>query len=191
MEDGAALRLALDLLHIPWRVKVVRSEPLPDGVPLLLRIAAGERDAQLLAAQMVDRSHDVVCEAAAFFIEQILLCPEVDSYRALGTTPAATTAELRRNMAWLMAWLHPDMAREGQQSVFVARVTKAWNDLKTPERRAAYDAMLRAKPSQDGRTRLRGDRRRGSAIVSRRRQSAVAMGRFGRVLSILFGWRSF
>jgi len=193
MEDGAALRLALDLVHIPWRVKVVRSEPLPDGVPLLLRIAAGETDAQVLAARMVDRSHDVVLEAAAFFIEQILLCPGADSYRALGTTPAATSAELRRNMAWLMAWLHPDVAREGEQSVFVARVTRAWNELKTPDRRAAYDAMLRATPShsvRDGRTRLRGDQRRGSRFVTRRPPPGAPMGRLGRVLSILFGWRS-
>ena len=149
--------------------------------------------ARLLAAHMVDRSHDVVLEAAAFFMEQILLCPEADSYRALGTTPAATSAELRRNMAWLMAWLHPDVVREGERSVFVAR-TKARNDLKTPDRRAAYDAMLRASPSHTvryGRTRRPGDHRRGTAIVTRQPPPAAPMGRLGRVLSILVGWRSF
>jgi hypothetical protein len=48
--------------------------------------------------------------------------------------------ELRRNMALLIKWLHPDMDRPGDQSMFVHRVTMAWDDLKTADRRAAYDA---------------------------------------------------
>jgi hypothetical protein len=46
-------------------------------------------------------------------------------------------------MALLIKWLHPDSAREGQQSVFVNRVTLAWDDLKTPDRRVAYDHAKR------------------------------------------------
>jgi hypothetical protein len=42
MDDSAALKLALELLYVPWRVRLVREQPLPEGVPLLLRIAAGE-----------------------------------------------------------------------------------------------------------------------------------------------------
>jgi DnaJ domain len=175
MEDSAALRLALDLLHVPWRVKLLRSEPLPRGLPLLLRIAGGEVEAELVAAKMVDRSRDVVREAAAFFIEQILLFPEADSYRALGTTSEATATELRRNMGWLMAWLHPDRTRDGEQSVFVARVTRAWNDLKTPDRRAAYDAILRRRAPANRKSDPPGPRRRARA------------GGLGRVLSFLLG----
>ena len=32
---------------------------------------------------------------------------------------------------------------KGELSVFAARVTRAWNDLKTPERRADYDRLQR------------------------------------------------
>jgi hypothetical protein len=138
-----ALKVALDLLHVPWRVKLLRSEPLPEGVPLLLRIAAGDIDAETHAVVMANRPLDTVREAATFFIEQMLLCPEADSYRTLGATPEASISDLRRNMAWLMTWLHPDMARQGDRSPLVARVTRAWNDLKTPERRAMYDDALR------------------------------------------------
>ena len=42
-------------------------------------------------------------------------------------------------MALLMRWLHPDVAREGERAVFAQRIAAAWNTLKTPERRAAYD----------------------------------------------------
>lgn len=144
MGDGAALRVALDLLHVPSRVRLLRADPLPHGVLLLLRIAAGDREAERQAAKIADRSEDVVREAAAFFIEQILLCPETDSYRVLGASPDASSSELRRNMALLIKWLHPDMDRPGEQSVFVHRVTMAWDDLKTPERRAAYDREKQA-----------------------------------------------
>ena len=57
----------------------------------------------------------------------------------LAQSPNATPSELRQHMALLMKWLHPDSAQEEPQSIFVNRVTLAWDDLKTPERRAAYD----------------------------------------------------
>lgn len=77
--------------------------------------------------------------ASAFFIEQILLSPDADSYRVLGADDTATAAELRHNMALLLRWLHPDVARLGVRSLFAGRITQAWESLKTPERRAAYD----------------------------------------------------
>jgi curved DNA-binding protein CbpA len=111
---------------------------------LLLKVAAGDQEASCEAGLKLDRSPAVVREAAAFFVEQILLCPESDSYRVLGAGHQATSGELRHNMALLMKWLHPDSERHGQQSVYANRVTLAWEELKTPQRRAAYDERLRA-----------------------------------------------
>lgn len=136
-----ALRIALDLRHVPSLVRHVRGEPLPEGVSLLLRIAAGDSEAEQHALQLVDRSLDEIREAAAFFIEQILFAPGSDSYRVLGARPDASAAELRRNMALLMKWLHPD-ADTGERGVFVGRVTSAWDDLKTADRRADYDSRM-------------------------------------------------
>jgi hypothetical protein len=155
--ESAALRIALDLVRVPWRVRFLKAERLPQGVPLLLRIAAGDREAEAEAAALSDRSVDAVREAAAFFIEQILLCPEADSYRVLGTSADADSGELRRNMALLTRWLHPDVDRHGERAIFVGRVTKAWNDLKTPERRAAYDERKRR---QHAASSVNGDARR-------------------------------
>jgi curved DNA-binding protein CbpA len=42
----------------------------------------------------------------------------------------------------LLSWLHPDKNPSGARAVFAARVTGAWNDLRSPDRRAAYDAAL-------------------------------------------------
>ncbi len=139
MPDGDALRIAIDLLHVPSRVRSLRLEPLPQGVPLLLQIAAEDAAAIDRGVKITDRPRDVVREAAEFFIEQVLLWQGADSYRVLGASQQSGVADLRSNMANLVKWLHPDSGPHGQQSVFVKRVTMAWDDLKTPERRAAYD----------------------------------------------------
>jgi hypothetical protein len=144
MADKMALRVAIDLLHVPSQVRLLRSEPLPRGVPVLLRIAAGDDAAEREAADVTVRSRDVVRRAAAFFIEQILFAPEADSYRVLGAASQASASELRGNAALLLKWLHPDRDPDGERSIFVSRVTEAWNNLKTPERRATYDELRRS-----------------------------------------------
>src|SRR6185295_2697828 len=103
------------------------------------RIASGDEEAMSQAAQSAGRPREVVRDAAIFFIEQAMLYPSADSYRVLGARPEATSGELRRNMALLLRWLHPDHDRRGAQAVFAARVTRAWNDLKTQDRREMYD----------------------------------------------------
>ena len=109
----------------------------------MLRIAAGDEEVTSEASASVGRPREVVREAAAFFIEQILFGPEGDSYRVLGAAPGATYAELRRNMALLLRWLHPDVDPHGERAIFTQRVTCAWSDLKTDERRASYDRSKR------------------------------------------------
>jgi hypothetical protein len=165
MSYKMALRVAIDLVNVPSRVRLLRSEPLPDGVLVLLHIAAGDAEAERVAAALTDESPEVVRRAAVFFIEQILFAPDSDSYRVLGANPQASSAELRRNLALLLKWLHPDT--QNGQSIFIGRVTTAWNDLKTTERRAAYDAARReAKPRSRSHRYRRRNRRHWAAAVS-------------------------
>ncbi len=165
MTEASALRVALDLKHVPSRVHVARKAPLPRGMDVLLQIAAGEGGVAASAAEAMDRDLGVVREAAAFFIEQILLAPGADSYRVLGTTSEATPQELRRHMALMMKWLHPDAGDPTGRSAFAARVTSAWEDLKTPQRRQAYDrAQYTAQQTVLLRQR-RGRRRVGTATA--------------------------
>jgi len=140
MTSPAAIRAAIELKHLPSQVHAVRGLPLPDGTTLLLRIAAGEDAAQSEAMKFTGRSAEVVRTASEFFIEQVLLFSEADSYRVLGGLPDASVSDLRHHMALLLRWLHPDVDPDGQRSLMAARVIKAWENLKTPERRAIYDA---------------------------------------------------
>ena len=183
--NGEALRLAIDLLHVPSRVRQVRVDPLPEGVSFLLRIAAGDSTAMREATRTTDRPTEVIRDAAAFFIEQILLAAQSDSYRVLGASPSATPSELRHNMASLMRWLHPDSARDGPQSVFVKRVTMAWDDLKTPERRAAYDHARQTLTQSRHNRRPKRPRRNRHKLVSR--HSTEIQNRYGLIRrAILF-----
>lgn len=185
MSDRMALKIAIDLMHVPSQVRLFRSEPLPDGVLTLLRIAAGDAEAETASAALIDRSRDVVRQAAGFFIEQILFAPNADSYRVLGASPRASAGELRRNVALLLRWLHPDLDPQGERSIFVGRVTAAWNDLKTPERRAAYDEARRERGKKRpfaGAAPHRGGGRGGRPFAFTKRKG----GFLRRALSLLF-----
>lgn len=197
MSDRMALKIAIDLMHVPSQVRLFRSEPLPDGVPLLLRVAAGDEETERAAAELVGRSRETVRRASTFFIEQILFASGADSYRVLGAHPQASAGELRRNLALLLRWLHPDLDPQGRRSMFIGKVTTAWNDLKTPERRAAYDDLERRARDQAGarKSGRRGGRKRANGAVPRRhgrvadRWSTAGSDKVGllrRALSVLF-----
>lgn len=149
MAQPSALKLALEIYHMPGRVRSARSEPLQDGVLQVLRIAAGEDEAVDEAAAQLERPAELLKEASAFYIEQILLGPGSDSYRVLGADRDAPVGELRRNMALLLRFLHPDHDSAGKRSMFAGRVIHAWDDLKSVERRAAYDETLAKQGTPD------------------------------------------
>jgi hypothetical protein len=198
MSEKMALKVAIDLLHVPSQVRLVRSEPLPDGVLTLLLIAAGDDEAEHTAAAIADRPREVIRRAATFFIEQILFAPNTDSYRVLGADPRVRAGELRRNAALLLRWLHPDLDALGERSIFVSRVTEAWNNLKTPERRAAYDDLLLYRQARSNRRSISGRSRLGKQSPglamqngqrsAKRKQLRAGdeIGFFRRALSVLF-----
>ncbi|WP_127091165.1 J domain-containing protein [Aquabacter cavernae] len=144
MAGRDALSAALSLMKDPASVRSVRRGALPPGVASLLAVAVGEEAEVAKARGRTGYTDDVLEEAAAFFIEQILLDRRSDSYRVLGGTTGSSHAELRHNMAMLMRWLHPDRhaLRSGadqDREIFTARVSRAWENLKSDERRAAYE----------------------------------------------------
>ncbi|MGB5084701.1 MAG: DnaJ domain-containing protein [Methylocystis silviterrae] len=172
MSDATALRIAIDLMLVPSRVRALKKRDLPDDASLLLHIVAGDGEAMQKAVELTDKSRETVRAAAAFFIEQVLLDPECDSYRVLGANKNATNVELRRNMAFLLRWLHPDVGQDAERAVFVGRVTSAWDNLKTPERRAAYDATIIACGTE--RQERRADTRKNPTLAK------IRQGRRGR-----------
>lgn len=139
MSRYAAIRSAISLMSVPTQLRAMRAAPLPEGTLLLLGVAANDEAAVNDALQATGRPRETVVAAAAFFIEQVLLRPDSDSYRVLGAAPDAPAGELRTHMALLMKWLHPDVHGSEQRVLYVSQVTRAWEDLKTPERRQFYD----------------------------------------------------
>jgi hypothetical protein len=145
MRNAAALQMGLALVQRPQSVGSFKALPLPEGVTFLLEVAVGDVDALTEAQLATGQSEEQLRAAAGFFIEQLLLSRKTDSYGCLGTRSSAPTSELRRNMSLLMKWLHPDvtsgnaLATNLDRSVFATRVTQAWDNLKTDDRRAAYD----------------------------------------------------
>ncbi len=142
MTEIAAIKAAIGLFHLPSNVRLLRSEPLPAGIEVLLRSAAGDEAVSDELAELLDRPASLVRQAAEFYIEQILLDTRSDHYRVLGSMPNASSQELRRHMALLMTWLHPDRHPNDIRAVFAARVAVAWDNLRTFEKRQIYDASL-------------------------------------------------
>lgn len=208
MREETALELAVGLLQLPSRARALRDAPLPRDVDALLNIVADEGRARADAARQMGLTEAKVGDAASFYVEQILLHPDADSYRALGASAEAGIDQLRRNMALLLRWLHPDHEANSERTIYVGRVTNAWNNIKTAERRFAYDATRKlapdVRPSQRGSDTEPGRspiRRNGRAPVrparpagaprtksgSRRRSRRKRRGTFWRILGMLLG----
>jgi hypothetical protein len=154
MRRSAALDAALALVERPAAVRYAITAPLPSGVVSLLQVAAGDSAALRFAEAMTGQSRAALQAAAGFFIEQILFHPQADYYRTLGASRSAPRSELRQNMALLVKWLHPDgreqrVARSDlDRGIFIHRVTQAWENLKTDERRTVYDQKLASRKAE-------------------------------------------
>ncbi|HRO63180.1 DnaJ domain-containing protein [Thermomonas sp.] len=143
--NGTALEWALALLRSPAERYRLRQRPLPPGVDALLAIAANAApDALDSEGARLRESAETLREAARFYAREVLFHAEADAYRSLGVVPEATTEQIKIHHRLLQAWLHPDREQSGDDSVFAARINTAWNQLRSPDRRAAYDAGLAA-----------------------------------------------
>lgn len=188
MHDATAVKAALQLLHMPASVRYVREQPLPPGLLQVLQVAARDSEALAAAERATGREADKLVAAARFYIEQVLWHPRADHFRLLGAEIGASSVELKRNLALLMTWLHPDTAGQSDHyGAHVARITAAWNDLKTPERRQAYEALLDREAADAARRRRHFKARISAnrARIERVRQHRVSLWR--RVWSLVSG----
>ena len=156
MRSPEALATALGMLNCPPVTRQARRSPLPKGITFLLEVAAGEDKALRDASALTGQTEATLRKAAGFFIEQVLLGQCTDNYRLLGGSRQSSDANLRRHMALIMRWLHPDVVSNGgpssnlDRSIYAHRVTEAWEAVKTNERRAAYDASLATDRQKEG-----------------------------------------
>src|SRR5262249_42819931 len=106
----------------------IEKPPLPTDILEIMRIAAGSSEICQSASQVTGQPPVVLIEAARFYLQQVLLRPDADSYRVLGLAPGASRELARRHMRYLLQWLHPDVNRDWD-SVYAERVLKAWREV--------------------------------------------------------------
>lgn len=141
--SGDALEWALALLQAPAERHALRQRPLPDGMLELLEITAGGASQTLMqAAARFAVPEGKLREAAQFYVREVLLTPQADAYRILGVAQDAGRQQIKQHHRLLQRWLHPDRAQGAADAILATRVNAAWQQLRTPERRAHYDAHL-------------------------------------------------
>ena len=119
----------------------LRLQPLPHDMDQLIVLAAGTAAPLAAASARTGESPEQLLEAARFYIREVMLFPGADAYRVLGVSASASDAQIKQHYRHLQHWLHPDRAGDDWESVFATRINQAWNELRTPARRAAYDAQ--------------------------------------------------
>ncbi len=145
--DFRALHVALDVARTPLLRKEARRRALPEsGMLDLIRIAAGCETTMREASRATAETSDLIRQSAELYLQQALFAPAADHYRVLGAAPDASPETLRAHFLWLMRWLHPDQNASDWKSVYVHRVTDAWETLKRPGGRARYDRMQHQRP---------------------------------------------
>ena len=127
----------------------LRKLALPAGIEELLLATSGSPSRLATLAERLELPADEVLQAARFFVQELLLHPDADAYRVLGVAVDADQAVIKRHHRALQHWLHPDRLSNSPESVYSARVNHAWDRLRTPARRAAFDASAARAPHVD------------------------------------------
>ena len=138
---GDALDWALALASAPGERLVLRQRPLPEGMGSLLQIAArNSGDVLSSALARTGETEQGLVEAVRFYLREVLFHSGADAYRILGLERGASGDQAKAHHRWLQQWLHPDRHTSDWDAIFAGRVNAAWNQLRTDERRRAYDA---------------------------------------------------
>ena len=138
-----ALEIALALWRAPSRRTALQQRPLPRDVAGLMALAAAAPERVADASRRTGEEPKKIVEAARFYLREVLLFDGADAYRLLGVARDCSTTEIKANHRALQQWLHPDRCDGDLESLYASRINAAWSELRSPERRAAYDARQR------------------------------------------------
>ncbi len=151
MTSNPALEAALELCRAPSLARAMRSQPLPAGLTLLLRILSGEHEALAEAQSLTRLDENVIVAVAELYVLRVMLFRGASSRRILGVGPGAERSQIRRHMGYLMSWLHPDRSANRWRVVFARRVLDAWRRIETE----AEEVGSRPRPYSAGKRRAR------------------------------------
>lgn len=129
MHPSRALVAAIALSRAPGLAVVLRAQPLPSGVELLLRILTHDADASQTARAMTDLSESELIAAAELYVLQVMLYPGAPSRRILGVQPDEDRTVIRAHLRFLLHWLHPDKNSSKWHAPFARRIIAAWRQI--------------------------------------------------------------
>lgn len=135
-----AFDLMLGVYRAPSRAALLCGRALPAQIVEVVRVAAGDADALADAHDSTGLDENELAEAAVLLLHHLLFFDGADHYRVLGVDADADDEQIKRHYRALMRWVHPDRDPDNLHSVFAERVNRAWSALRTPQRRADYDA---------------------------------------------------
>jgi hypothetical protein len=129
MSANLALEAALALSRAPNMVRLLRRQPLPMGITLLLQIVAGDDRALKEATRLTGLNENDVTAVVELYILRVMLFRGASPRRVLGVEDGAERGQTRRHMGYLMGWLHPDKTGNTWRVAFSRRVLEAWRQV--------------------------------------------------------------
>jgi hypothetical protein len=126
-----ALVAALEVAARRTRLAAWRSAPIPDGIELLIKVAARKASAPM----ELGADPHYVCAAAIYYLEKVLW-EGSDPYRALGLNKPSSPAETAARLWAFMDWLQPYIGTNHPEARFADRVLDAWDIVHASEARA-------------------------------------------------------
>ena len=146
--DTDCIQLAVEFYREPSRDPDLLHgrRPLPAGVTSLLQVAASHTSLEEAGAARRVPAKELQ-QAALFFIEQVLLAHHANHYRTLGLEPGADISEIKEHHRLLMRLFHPDRQTtpDERSNAIATRINQAYNVLRSPQARAAYDLTISEK----------------------------------------------
>ena len=129
MTPNRALDAAIALSRTPTRATAMRTQALPAGVILLLRILVEDADALTEARSLTGLRDRDLLVIAELYVLKIMLYRGASARRILGVGADTDRVETRRHMGYLLAWLHPDRNPGAWRAAFASRVIGAWRSI--------------------------------------------------------------
>ncbi|WP_373509104.1 J domain-containing protein, partial [Thiocapsa sp.] len=145
---ASLVALALDYYRDPLAYRHVAEveRSLPQGFGALLAEFCTALSSARIAETAAQLSADPgeMEEAARFFVRHALLSPSGDYYRHLGLNRDAPQESIRHHYQLLIRMFHPDRVDASTEvgAFYATRINLAYQTLRDPETRAAYDRGL-------------------------------------------------
>ena len=129
MSRNLALEAALALSRAPNMVRLLRRQPVPTGITLLLQLLSGDAHALNEARRLTGLDENDVIAVVELYILRVMLFRGASPRRILGVEHGAERSQIRRHMGYLMGWLHPDKSGNAWRVAFSHRVLDAWRQV--------------------------------------------------------------